>query len=193
MSLNENHLYEERLIAAVLVEEDLSQEELDHLALCPSCQALRDNIAADLTGLEEFGRQTVQVPPRSFQLPDEPPVVSRSKPKRLALGGSLALAAVALIAVWLGVWGPQTAPAPTTRLAPASARVAAPGPLAMPQRPLYDDSDALAGLGMPEVEPFSPFQRFVLGGDQTETSEEFMDFIMPEPGIHGRGKQGGAA
>lgn len=194
MTPKENHLSEERLIAAVLAEEDLSQAELDHLALCPSCQVLRNSIAADLAGLEELGSNAVQVPPRSFQLPNEPPIANRAKPGRLglALGGSLALAAAALVAVWLGVWGPQSispiAPPNGNALTPLTA-----AGTALPPGPIYDDPEALAGLGIQEMEAFSPFQQFVLGGDQTAINEEFMDFIMPESGGPGRGKQGGAA
>ena len=193
MNTHENHLYEERLIAAVLAEEDLSQEELEHLALCPSCQALRDNIASDLAGLEEMGRQAVRVPPRRFQIPKEPLIIRQHRPGLLALAGSLALAAVALIAVWLGVWGPQPATIPTTGFSPLSSPAVGPGYMAMPPRPLYDDQDTLAGLGVQEVDTFSPFQQFVLGGDHTAVNEDFLDFIIPEPGPRGRGMQGGAA
>ncbi len=186
MNLSNNHLSEERLIAAVLAEEDLSQEEINHLTLCPSCQALRDSIAADLIGLEELGRQTVQAPPRSFKLPAEEPQIKRETSRhRLFLGGSLALAAAALMAVWLGVWSPQPVRPPQTELTPPNAT--------LPASPFYEDTDALTSLGIQEVETFSPFQQFVLGGDRETSSEQFMEFIMPEPGSNGRGKKGGAA
>jgi hypothetical protein len=193
MTPDGNHLYEERLIAAVLAEEELSQDELNHLALCSSCQALRDSIAADLAGLEDMGRQAVKIPPRNFQLPEEPPVVNRTRTNRLALGGSLALAAVALIAVWLGVWGPQPADTPNITPSPLLAPMPQPDPMAMPRGLLLEDHESLVGLGMQEMDTFSPFQRFVLGGDETATSEEFMKFIIPNHGHNGRGMQGGAA
>ncbi len=178
---DQDHLYEDRLIVAVLAEEDLSQDERRHLVECPACAALRDHLAADLAGLEELGQQAVEVPPRRFALPPEPPALPRRRRWPLAAGGSLALAAVALLAVWLGVWGPQGGSAPQ------------PGFLAETvPAPLYEDPATLAGLGLQEVEPFSPFQLFVLGGDQAPASEEFMEFITPDPSRSG-GIEGGSA
>jgi hypothetical protein len=188
MNLKDNHLSEERLIAAVLAEDDLSQEEINHLDLCPSCRALRDGIAADLAGLAKLSRETVQAPPRSFKLPAEPPLKRQPSRLRLALGGSLALAAAALLAVWLGAWGPQSSP-PTTALAPQDSEQLA----ALPPNQPYYGPDILGALDSQNLEAFSAFQQFVLGADQTTAAEEFMDFLMPEPGSIGVNGNGGSA
>ena len=91
------HLDEQRIIAALVDENDLAAQEREHLKVCPICSASRDQLSAQLHGLSDAAMRYTPEPRRRFALPEAEVLRGRSWAGRWYVG--LAAAAACLVLV----------------------------------------------------------------------------------------------
>lgn len=157
-----NHLDRDQIVVSVVDETALSLTAGRHLASCPVCKAERKALEADLARLGQLGERFVPgTQRRVVRLEKE----TAGKRRRLWLYGLPAAAAAALVLVlWL-------APLDVTR----------------PGRTVAGGEGMLNGNGLLILEvnrlaenPFSRFQRFVIGESPPVSDEEFLDFLISD-------------
>jgi len=164
-----SHLDHKALARAAVDESDLPAAEQRHLAACTHCQEQVQKLLAELEGLGGLARELAPSPPRSFRLPAGEKTTSRAWVWQGALVGGLAVAALLLISLWLG---PAGAPPQPTTLARSQAQV-------WGETTDEVDQALVSIMDVSEEDPYSPFQRFVLGGEDTSWDEQFIDFVSP--------------
>lgn len=156
------HLDREQIVISVVDETALSETARRHLAACPVCKAERKALETGLARLGQLGERFVPVAQRRVvRLEKE----AAGKRRRLWLYGLPAAAAAALaLVLWL-------APLDVTR----------------PGRTAAKGGGMLNGNGLLILEvnrlaenPFSQFQRFVIGDSPPVSDEEFLDFLIPD-------------
>ena len=164
--MNNHHLNEDQLALAVVDESELPGGVGKHLKGCPECGARKQSLEGDLAKLGQMARASVpRVQRKIFWL-------SRQKGRksiwswRFALPLGAVLAAVLLLAFWLGPLG--TAPD---------------GRVIQFNHAISGDY----GILMSEVDrltenPFSPFHTFVIGESGSGLGDEFMEFLIPSLG-----------
>jgi hypothetical protein len=184
MSINE-HLTEEQIIQAELDASDLSPQQREHLESCESCRRELANLGDGLMGLSRLAARSVEVPERSFRLPDEASFKIPAKPApwaalkkwwaehtALGLGGGLVMAAVMVMAVLIGLRDPRPAAERTF----ASQEQELEFILAVDK---YDEERSEDLLDPPLAQP-SPFAEFVMAAGDDEMDDEFMQFLAPD-------------
>ncbi len=163
-----NHLDYRALALAAVESARLPRGQREHLATCAHCRERLRELSGELESLGSLARELAPTPPRRFRLPPEAERASRPWPGRGTLVWGLAAAALLLV-IWLGVAG-QTPPAGN----PGALR--APGLTAAAED---RDQGFVSIMEVEEEDPFTPFQRFVLGEDDGSRDEQFMDFVSP--------------
>ncbi len=164
-----HHLDYQALAVAAVEASELTPGQREHLATCELCQGRLAELEAGLEGLGGLARRMAPDPPRRFHLPPEAKTFSRAWLWRGSLAGGLAATALVLVSLWLGAPGRQSpATGPAVPQVPALATVS-------------DELDQgfVSIMEVNEEDPFSPFQRFVLGGEDSSWDEQFMDFVSP--------------
>jgi hypothetical protein len=186
----QQHLSNDEVIIAVVDPADLSPEKREHLESCRVCRVELDKLDADLVGLGETASHMVEVPPRNFELPGAEQIhheLSGEMPRRpetrwqnwwsrqgqLSLAGGLAMAAAVVLALMVSL-SPEWKSNPPLSLLMAQEQELN-FILAIPQEP-----EPLLGMLADASEPLSPFHRFLVGDDDTEEDNEFMEFLAPE-------------
>lgn len=156
-----NHLDREQIVISVVDETALPETAGRHLAACPVCKAERKALETDLARLGQLGERFVPVARRRVVRLDK---VANKRRRPWLYGLPVAAAAALVLVLWL-------APFDVTR----------------PSRTAVRGEEMLNGNGLLILEinrlaenPFSRFQRFVIGESPPVSDEEFLDFLIPD-------------
>ena len=168
------HLDTDQILRAVIDARDLSRIQRNHLTCCQSCRQQVAQMTGDLTRIADRAAHYAPRPQRSVSLPVE---TATRRRRRLVLVPAAVAAGALITAIWWN--GPEivTVNAPDLTVS------------ALEEDGEPDtEMQALSESGLPDV-----FLE-IIGDEETEFSEEFMEFVAPDPdtdddSLSGKGKE----
>jgi len=155
------HLEEEQLIQAIVDQSDLTEPARKHLAGCSICGEKRQEMEKELRILGKVAKRFAPSPSRRMILPEKEPSFLElwNWQKTLAAAATTIAILVLVVSIWYGMPGIRPQKGTLERLSSPK------------EEPLFAEARGL------EEDPFSPFQRFVIGGSSPLLNEGFVDFV----------------
>ena len=155
------HLNEEQIIAVIVDEEGLKEEQRRHLETCPLC---REEKAALISKLDRLGRMAAEFTPQPQKRPAIPTRESHLLCfRRMALAAGLG--AALLIAF---IWGPALVPDPATQMVAEFS--------GDEEMDVFLIDDILDESSLPD------YYLDMAASSDSYFDEEFMEFLIPSEG-----------
>jgi hypothetical protein len=157
----DTHLEEEQFIRAIVDESDLPEPVRIHLAACSICADKKLEMERELRALGKLARRYTPFPSGGMILPEKEPSFFElwNWQKTWATAATTIAILVLVVSIWYGMPGIRPQKATSER------------------QPFPEEERLFAEARGLEEDPFSPFQRFVIGGSSPLLDEGFVDFV----------------
>ena len=161
---NHAHLLEEQVIWAVIDEEDLADDDRQHLLECSVCLRKVEQFRDELQALEQKARQAVPPITRPVRLPDKKPVRNSQNIGWLPFFGTAAMAGLLIFFYFMGL----------------ESRVSLEQTTLQSQQYLLEDEALMRQIAEMVEDPLPDDMYEISGEDEFGFDENFLQFVVPD-------------